>query len=268
MVYQTLHRDHIKAVTKQRFLEGNNQTSSAPATHHVSANKEVTGVRGEEFQMERLQRCCLHCISWRPERKSKGQWLQQSLNGATWSGIARKRMHTLSTNNKQGRMTTTEQLCSAGGEDTEGVFWGRAGSDGRSSQAVHQAHLSAARWEELCSSLTLPPGLRPARRGGGRGWGWRHVCQSWRKKDRSALKCEGLTEVGRRAGLVGFRELYYHLEDTERKWSALSNASSECKNTTKRVFFFVAFSCCSHKSPDAFSGFHSKLGSIQLIIIL
>lgn len=39
-------------------------------------------------------------------------------------------------------------------------------------------------------------------------------------------KCEGLTEVGRRAGLVGFRELYYHLEDTERKWSALSNASS------------------------------------------
>lgn len=79
MVYQPLHRDHIKAVTKQRFLEGNNQTSSAPATHHVSANKEVTGVRGEEFQMERLQRCRLHCISWQPERRTNGRKIQRSM---------------------------------------------------------------------------------------------------------------------------------------------------------------------------------------------
>lgn len=36
-----------------------------------------------------------------------------------------------------------------------------AGSDGLSSQAVHQSHLSAARREELCSNFTLPPGLSP-----------------------------------------------------------------------------------------------------------
>lgn len=42
---------------------------------------------------------------------------------------------------------------------------------------------------------------------------------------KSALKHESLTKIGSRAGLAGFRELYYHLEDTERKWSGLHDAS-------------------------------------------
>lgn len=38
---------------------------------------------------------------------------------------------------------------------------------------------------------------------------------------KSGLKRERLTEIGRRAGLVGLWELYYHLVDTEKKWSGL-----------------------------------------------
>lgn len=44
-------------------------------------------------------------------------------------------------------------------KDIVGYF--EAGSDGLSSQAVHQSHLSAARRAELCSNFTLPPGLSP-----------------------------------------------------------------------------------------------------------
>lgn len=62
---------------KRKVPHGKESCHSA-AAHHVSANKEVTGVCGEEFQMERLQRCHLRCISWRPERRTKGRKIQRS----------------------------------------------------------------------------------------------------------------------------------------------------------------------------------------------
>lgn len=93
-----------------------------------------------------------------------------------------------------------------------------AGSDGLSSQAVHQSHLSAARRAELCSNFTLPPGLSPV----GENERQDEAGATCEKTDcvcgeGGALKRDGLTKICWRACLVGLWEFHYHLKDTERK---------------------------------------------------
>lgn len=105
------------------------------------------------------------------EGKSKGQRLQQSRNGATWNHIVCKHMHTAlhkqqtRSHDHSGAAAYRRGWRHPGGILRAGWQW-RMVITGRPS-----THLSAARREELCSSLTLPPGRRPVREAAGRGRG-------------------------------------------------------------------------------------------------
>lgn len=140
--------------------------------------------------MKGLRRPCFRCISWwDPEsRETGGKKAKPEVKGHNIPSLKQTvqqrnttlhHIHTAhiwpricshqtlrwhkqhpTVHNKQDQMTTAEQLCSAGQRHC-GVFW--AGSDGWSSPAIYQSHLSAVRREELWSNFTLPPGLRPAR---------------------------------------------------------------------------------------------------------
>lgn len=108
---------------------------SLSCSHHVSADKEVTGVRGEESQLERLQRCHLCCISWRPDWQTRGRKNPKVRGHSNLSTGQHepKYIHTLRTNNKQGRTTPAEQLCSTGG-------WKHPGGILRNRLAVKDDH--------------------------------------------------------------------------------------------------------------------------------